>query len=327
MRILSDVAVFPPGSLPQSPGADTRALFFRISGIYKESEKDTAMVAGALYELRDIRIDTTIDGGGGSALSKFENRKNDKSSKAMMYMPDPPPGFEFRLITQAGHEIHLDCEYIAGRYYQLPARWRTREAVDRLLKECMDDPQGEDGRQITEELSADRRALALAGVVPAHSLYMKVRRRRLFGCMRREVLTFKFASPLVQCSTWVVGRHETIVEAETKSQVYPVPVFVFALWSLLANIAPVFARRRRCAGSLTLLPHQRRAETASRAERSSTAQTRSAYFCSGEGYPVLRNEVFVYTMYSYLISLPFRPSFVQLPSPLAPAPSLLDIEV
>lgn len=124
-------------------------------------------MTGRLYELRDLKGVTEIQGGeGGSALSKIEASANGKSkspspsSPVDPHLPPAPPGFEFRSLNRGGSSTVVDAEYVAGRYYALPDKWRSREQVDKVLGAML--PQGEIGGDTY--LPEEWRAMTLAGL-------------------------------------------------------------------------------------------------------------------------------------------------------------------
>lgn len=157
VRVLVDPRHLPEATYPLSPGAAGRALFCKISGVYKDEENVTGMITGALYELKDVSllpVDTPSVPLNGS------------------YMPIAPEGYIFHRITPEEEEVHIDIEFVAGRYYPLPSHLSTRQACDQILKEY-----GE-GREEEEEeedgLNEDQRRVALAGLLPAYRLYVRV---------------------------------------------------------------------------------------------------------------------------------------------------------
>lgn len=180
VRLVPNATNFPPSLLPQSPGAADRSLFLQVAAIYKERKTDQAKLAGRLYELRDLKGVTEIQGDeGGSALSKIEGiaaskdkGKSTSPSPSIVdpSLPSPPPGFEFRSLNRGGSSSVVTAEYVAGRYYALPQQWRTREEVDKILGTMPPKAEIDDGTYLPEEW----RAMSLAGLTWSMLVYMTV---------------------------------------------------------------------------------------------------------------------------------------------------------
>lgn len=242
VRVLTDDELFPAGCLPRSPGAETRSLFLRVDTIYKDGESDQAKVAGRLYELRDLKGVTVVEGdGGGSAMSKFETTTTTTTTTTKHYgqansngglspstststshsnahpilldhhLPPPPPGFEFRLLTPVDSHATFDAEYLAGRYYELPPALRKRETIDAVLLEI-----GEEQEVVDDQLTVEIRAMALAGLTRARVLYMAVSTELRKG--ERKSVT-GLTNWREQAATWTTDRLTTVRNAEDTSQV------------------------------------------------------------------------------------------------------------
>ncbi|KAK4702652.1 hypothetical protein P7C70_g3565, partial [Phenoliferia sp. Uapishka_3] len=177
VRLLSDDTVVLPGQL--SPGAAERCVFLKIAGIYKKgvAGKETGHVTGVLFELVEI---TTAGGGvgiaGGSAMSLFEKKPQTgtKISAEDMFMPEPPPGFAFRRVTPPGdNAIHLEVEFIAGRYYPLPSRLHDEQKVRSIIERTNVPVFLPEGGVSAVSVDTDQRAVALAGLLPALCTYMR----------------------------------------------------------------------------------------------------------------------------------------------------------
>ena len=170
VRIITDKAtVDSPELLPASKGANKRAMFLRLAAVYKDAESEQALLSGQLYELRDLAEgDLLVDG---SPVEKDEV----VTGLVDPHMPPPPPGFVFRRRTRAGESVQLDAEYLAGRYYQLPLEWRSRETIDRI-RSAVEDPEEIDMSDIGDEQgnTNEMRAVVVAGLVNARVLYMNV---------------------------------------------------------------------------------------------------------------------------------------------------------
>lgn len=203
----------------RSPNSDRFSLFLKISGIYRESTGETGMVIGSVYELRDLSADTVVDGGGGSAMSLFEKTPAAAAIKKPSGLPDPPEGYEFRLLTKPGQEVTVALEYIAGRYYSLPPALATREASDAVIRtmvpEALADGSVDDEMELGDEVrTEDHRRIALAGLVPASRLYMRVRSLLVWSRGRGAD-----GCAWSQCHTWAVSRSKSISAAEKTAQV------------------------------------------------------------------------------------------------------------
>ncbi|KAI5475731.1 hypothetical protein MNV49_000893 [Pseudohyphozyma bogoriensis] len=183
IRLMSDERLFPSNLQPLCGDVTEARLYLKVSAFYKRRERDAekgegvAMVIGRLYELieEDRAPESTR-----AAAKKNKDR----------YMPPPPaPGYVFH-CHETGGDMHLDFEYVAGRYYPLAGKLRRKAEIDRVLKEDAElsrkaqeedkenkgkvDETGQpvaspDETPLTEEM----RALALAGVMPAYRLFMK----------------------------------------------------------------------------------------------------------------------------------------------------------
>lgn len=179
VRMMVDATVIPPNSSELSPGAKERALFIKISGVYKDSETGSGNISGSMYELADVAHVGAVGASvvGGSAMSQFEKKRPGANPPPEdLFMPEPPPGYFFRRLTPPGEEIHLDVEYIAGRYYPLPIHLHAKKTLDSILASlaasAVVTPEGPAG---DGDLDENSRAVVLAGLVPAHRTYMKVR--------------------------------------------------------------------------------------------------------------------------------------------------------
>ncbi|ORY92832.1 hypothetical protein BCR35DRAFT_323209 [Leucosporidium creatinivorum] len=209
VRLVPNLDSFPEGPIPHSKGANQRSLFLQISAIYKDKETDQAKLAGKLFELRDLKGVTEIEGEeGGSALSRIEgtgsssngvngNGKGKSTSPSLSpspsildpHLPSPPPGFEFRSLNRRGSSTVIDAEYVAGRYYNLPLSLQSRQEIERVLSKVppLEEVVGD------TVLDRETRAVALAGLTHARVVYMT-------------------------CSTWTVDRHTAITDAEHTAQ-------------------------------------------------------------------------------------------------------------
>lgn len=191
VRLMADAHVFQSGTSPITPTNDPQEvrLFFKISSIYKDSayvlqdgEQPPAKMVGQLYELVE------------TALVKNGKMKESMTTLHDEYFPEPPtPDYTFRRHGAADTDVHLELEYIAGRYYFPPARLRSKEAIAAVLaRDEADIAAAENGDEAP--LSHDMRLLTLAGVVPAYRLYMKVRTHAFYFLFRHETLTRSLSS-------------------------------------------------------------------------------------------------------------------------------------
>lgn len=180
VRFLTDAGVVEPHE--QSPGADQRGCFLKIAAIYKNTEAQTGKVVGVVYELAEVSVSEghVNVASGGSAMSAFEKKAPCGSGKGEeMFMPAPAPGYVFRRLTPPGGAVHLDIEYIAGRYYPLPEALQTPEKLEeigeKLKAGLAETPEGEEQKEDEAYLGEEERAFVLAGLAPAYRAYMKVR--------------------------------------------------------------------------------------------------------------------------------------------------------
>ena len=181
MRLLVDSHVVDPASL--RPGSASRACFLKISGIFKDRETGTGNCGGALYELTEIETsggDIGTGSSAGSAMAFFAVKSAAAKSRTApkdTFMPDAPSGYFFNRITPPGEEIHLDIEYVAGRYYPLPLHLYNKDVLDKAMEglaESESDVMGLSEEPLESYLDENARAVILAGLVPACRAYMKV---------------------------------------------------------------------------------------------------------------------------------------------------------
>jgi hypothetical protein len=163
VRILSNDAAFALGVVRD----ERHSLLLKITGIFRSSDRKTATISGALYDLEEENkaeshhAKQRLDG----SAKKAQHRSNKSTYPADM--PPAPPGYSFHLLTPGRQELHLDVEYIAGRYYPLPPHLQTKQAIERGLQNVSDELEG-------ARLTENARRLALAGLLPAHLLWLKV---------------------------------------------------------------------------------------------------------------------------------------------------------
>ncbi|KAL8280276.1 hypothetical protein RQP46_007390 [Phenoliferia psychrophenolica] len=187
VRLLVDDNVISADRLsPNAGGADQRLVLIKITGVYKDRETGSGNVSGHLYELTKIDTSSASNGGSigmgpgvdGSAMSLFEKNVSHGAKKTRapeeQYMPAPPPGYFFRRVTPPGEEVHLDIEYVAGRYYPLPVHLHAQDVVDVVMRGLGDsDPEGVLNTEVQDYLDENARAVVLSGLVPSYRAYMK----------------------------------------------------------------------------------------------------------------------------------------------------------
>lgn len=186
VRLNHNEEELPVEDYPRSDGTKNCALFLHIGGMYR-NDNLSARVCGQIYELVDLIAEAEERGGsvsggvgGGSAMSMFETpsarkerlRKEDSSVRD--FLPSPPAGYAFRLLTKPSDSIHFDIERIAGRYYPLPP---SHDLPHLIRKDLAGDGDGnmdlnEEG--MTEGMKIKSRMYILAGLLPADKCFMKV---------------------------------------------------------------------------------------------------------------------------------------------------------
>ncbi|KAK4053245.1 hypothetical protein OIO90_004019 [Microbotryomycetes sp. JL221] len=158
--------------------------FLKLSSIFKDSNKDVAMLGGTLYELR-LKQQQDQEG---------DDDDQDKTQKPL-YMPDAPPGYEFVESLSIGQTVLVDCDLLAGRYYPLPIElFQTTSTTAtttnndnqiesifdinkykqtiQSLKNYFNNVSLNSQQQDIVELTDHERAICLAGLVPASLVYM-----------------------------------------------------------------------------------------------------------------------------------------------------------
>ncbi|KAM0756413.1 hypothetical protein T439DRAFT_29001 [Meredithblackwellia eburnea MCA 4105] len=196
VRLMTDDKVVDPDHL--SEGADKRSCFLKISGIYKNSTSGAANVCGAIYELAQVSVVNGHVGvqNGSSAMSLFE-KKPSKTTKSTigeeMFMPEPPPGYLFKRITPPGEEIHVEVEYLAGRYYPLPKHLEAKEVTDKIAASVEAVAEEDEKSEKERYMDADVRSIVLAGLLPAYRVYM-------------------------HCHVWMEDRMKALKKAEEESR-------------------------------------------------------------------------------------------------------------
>ncbi|GAA5925975.1 hypothetical protein JCM1841_006778 [Sporobolomyces salmonicolor] len=234
--------------LPRSKGSSERALFMHIYAIYRDEAEHTAMLAGEVWEMKDLRENEDGAGegavgalNGAGAMSLFEKKTTNGASEATganeanghlppsaaaydhssssprcpstsgpSRIPAAPAGFEFRRLSKADEQVHLSLDHLAGRYYPLPKALNSRSKIDEVLQTFAS---YEDGT--VPDLTREQRAVLLAGLGPAIRLHMK-------------------------CGNWLPDRFATLIEAEVKSA-EEVQTYFTALTSSAAtstNVSP-----------------------------------------------------------------------------------------
>ncbi|GAA5965907.1 hypothetical protein JCM21900_006037 [Sporobolomyces salmonicolor] len=234
--------------LPRSKGSSERALFMHIYAIYKDEAQHTAMLAGELWEMKDLRDNEDGAGEGAvgaltgaGAMTLFEGKTTNGASEATganeanghlpssaaaydhssssprcpsasgpSRIPAAPAGFEFRRLSKADEQVRLSLDHLAGRYYPLPKALNSRSKIDEVFQTLAS---YEDGT--APDLTREQRAVLLAGLGPAIRLHMK-------------------------SGTWLPDRFTTLIEAEVKSA-EEVQTYFTALMSSAAtstNVSP-----------------------------------------------------------------------------------------
>jgi hypothetical protein len=163
--------------LPLSPDTDARGFLFKLSAIFRSSVAEgkvpSIRVAGSLVELVKV--------GEGDGPLKAEEEVDDSPAVSL---PKPPNGYRFRQVTRKDSEVHIDIEYLAGRYYSLPDELdndpiRLEAAVQSFLQTKAEaDASEAAGETVDVTLTEDQLALVLAGVLPGWHKCIHVRHRR-----------------------------------------------------------------------------------------------------------------------------------------------------
>ncbi|SCV74395.1 BQ2448_6827 [Microbotryum intermedium] len=114
-----------------------------------------------------------------------------------LYMPPPPPGYEFHCLTDPSENVHLSMAYLAGRYHPLPSNmFRSRSDVDKAIArvpalKSYKDAMARD--PVQESLTMLERQLAMAGLAPGFWSHTDV-------------------------YIWCRTRHHAVIASEEKSQ-------------------------------------------------------------------------------------------------------------
>ena len=152
-------------TLPLSSDIDGRGFLFKLSAIFRPAAvygKDPEIkMAGSLVELVKV--------GDSDGPSNAEEEVDDSAAASL---PKPPSGYKFRQVTRKDSEVHIDLEYIAGRYYSLSDEMdsdpiRVQAALQSFLeaKNAADADEAA-GAAVNFALTDDQIALVLAGVLP-----------------------------------------------------------------------------------------------------------------------------------------------------------------
>lgn len=186
VRLIEDDKQLPVEDYPRSESTKKCALFLHISGLYRKDNK-AARVIGQVYELVDLIAEAEKQGGsvsggagGESAMVMFETpsarkeRLRKEDSGVRDFLPPPPAGYAFRLLTKEGHSIHLDIEKIAGRYYRLPAIHDVPHLIRKDLAGDGEDNLDLSEEEMSEEMKIKARMYILAGLLPGGKCFMKV---------------------------------------------------------------------------------------------------------------------------------------------------------
>ncbi len=152
-------------TLPLSSDTDERGFLFKLSAIFRapaaEGKLPAIRVAGALVE--------SVKVGAEDGPLKAEEEVDDSPSVSL---PKPPSGYRFRQVTRKDSEVHIDIEYVAGRYYSLPQDLdqdpiRVEAALQSFYKmKAEADADESAGEVVDVALTEDQLALVLAGVLP-----------------------------------------------------------------------------------------------------------------------------------------------------------------
>lgn len=98
-------------------------------------------------------------------------------------LPAPPIGYVWRLLTLSTQQVHVQLEYLAGRYHPLPKELDRTDVLRTVVQSEVlsgsggapveNDPRGgEGGGGSSAGLTWEERGVVLAGLKPAYRLYM-----------------------------------------------------------------------------------------------------------------------------------------------------------
>ena len=151
--------------LPLSSDTEARGFLFKLSAIFRapvaEGKVPAIRVAGSLVEL------VKVDEGDGPLGAEEE-----VDDSPVVSLPRPPRGYRFRQVTRKDSEVHIDIDYLAGRYYSLPSALeadpgRVEAALESFRKlKAVADADEAAGEAVDVALSEDQLTLVLAGMLP-----------------------------------------------------------------------------------------------------------------------------------------------------------------
>ncbi|GAA5851130.1 hypothetical protein JCM8547_004140 [Rhodosporidiobolus lusitaniae] len=199
-----------------SDGSKDRALFLKVTSIYKDATTGRAKICGDVWELKEL--DDVAGASNGTVTTEAKGKEKERNlvepngadasgptSKDLTTstpppstdnnLPTSPAGYSWRLLSSDATQIHCEVEWLAGRFHPLPLSLNNIQTIRQVLAtelladESKADAAGEGGAGDSATLTWEQRGLVLAGLKPASRLYMK-------------------------CGAWISTRHEQVIFAE-----------------------------------------------------------------------------------------------------------------
>ncbi|KAG9050439.1 hypothetical protein FS837_005512 [Tulasnella sp. UAMH 9824] len=182
------------GLLEPTSGAGERGFFGQIVEIMWDSAKSMACFSARLYELSSESDMEIVEENASPPAPSNLSVPADYNSDPRQYLPTPPSGFRFRLITAPERLIYLPLQAIAGRYDRLVCgAGGQRDLVKRILNPRNLSAFNANQLESQEMEIALKRVLSLAGLGPGEW-------------------------NMVDPSKWVQGRLKGVTDAEKEAK-------------------------------------------------------------------------------------------------------------
>jgi hypothetical protein len=189
----------------------------------KEKEKENEGVDGG--------VSGVSNGVNGSDKIDYEARndgrkggpyKQPRSAASVVdTFPQPPVGYVWRLLSASNQQVHVELEYLGGRFHPLPKELDRPDVLERVLNadafdisKQADEPKGgEGGGGDAAKLTMEERAVVLTGLKQTYRLYMSAFLLSPFPPYDADLI------PFAECGHYRDNRNGQIIEAEKAAAV------------------------------------------------------------------------------------------------------------